>query len=201
MIACEDTRKLKTWISFFKIKTDARFLAYHSHNEKESAKGLLQLLERGDNIAFVSDAGTPRISDPGFYLLKECWANDIHIVPIPGASALTTIVSIAPFLVEPLLFLGFLSSKQGRRKKSLELYKSFEGCICIFESTHRIKDILQDILDIWGNIDGLMGRELTKSYEEVHYTNIETMLKLTEDPKGEYVLLLNKIVNKNILSN
>ena len=194
VIACEDTRKLRSWLSFFKITTTARFLAYHARNEKESAKGLLQLLERGQNIAFVSDAGTPRISDPGFHLLKECWNNNISISPIPGASALTAIVSVAPFLVEPLLFLGFLSSKQGKRKKSILLYKEFIGCICIFESTHRIQDLLQDILDSWGDVYGLMGRELTKIHEDIVYTNISSMLGLVENPKGEYVLLINKTV-------
>ena len=197
-IACEDKRKLQNWISRANIQTKAQFYAYHAKNEVNSANGLLLKLKEGSTGALVSDAGTPNISDPGLQILRLCWENEISVKPIPGPSALTCLSSVAPFSLKPLLFLGFLSPKPGKRLKTLEKYDDFIGAICIYETIHRIDKLLSAILNRWGNLSLIIGRELTKQYEELFWGEIEQAQKWVVSQKGEFVMIINKKENAKL---
>lgn len=192
VIAAEDTRKLFDWLRRMNIKTQARVLSYHSHNEQNSANGILQLLQAGKDVVLVSDAGTPHISDPGFQLLRLAQENNIHVIPLPGASALTTLLSISPLPSEPLLFLGFLSPKSGRRKNTLLKYKDFEGTVAVYESVHRVVSLMQDILEVYQNPQVFIGRELTKEHEETFWGTAQEAVVWLQDKKGEFSLLIKK---------
>ena len=191
-LACEDKRKTGRLLKMFHIQKHGKLLAYHSHNEKDSAEGLLKLLKKGKKIALITDAGSPRISDPGFHLMKLCWENQIKTVPIPGSSALSCLLSISPFPVEPLLFLGFLSPKSGRRKKKLIEYKDFLGSVFFFESVHRLSSFLEDLLSEWGEQTILIGRELTKKHEEIFLGTLKQAIEWSKGKKGEFALLIHK---------
>ena len=192
IIACEDTRKTKSLFSRLNILKYGKLLSYYSYNEESSAKSILKQILSGKHTALISDAGTPRINDPGYHLLKLCWANNIRVIPVPGASSLSCLLSICPFSIEPLLFLGFLSSKAAKRRKVLNHYKNFLGGVLILESVHRIKLCLSDILDIWGEHDILIGRELTKVNEDIYLDKISEAIKWCNDKKGEFILLIDK---------
>ena len=192
IIAAEDTRKAREWFQRTGIRTEARILASHSHNENNSAKGLLPLLHNGENIALVSDAGTPRISDPGYTLVKTAHAEGIVVIPIPGACALTTLVSVSPLPVEPLLFLGFISPKSGTRLNTLARYNDFEGSVVLYESVHRIEKLLAALKTSWGNCEVFIGREMTKTHEEYFFGNLETALSWVPGKKGEFAICVFK---------
>lgn len=165
-IACEDTRKAHDLIRRAGIQTHAKLLVHNPARELASAEGLIPLLKAGSNVALISDAGTPRLSDPGSRILRLAHENSIRIVPVPGAAALTALISVTPFSVDPLVFLGFLSPKSGRRQNELKKYLEFEGAIALYESVHRIEKTLADIAEIFPNAEILIGREMTKTHEE-----------------------------------
>ena len=188
-IACEDTRKLKDLLKRAEIHTNAKFYIYNAFNEKNSASGLIELLKRGEKGALVSDAGTPRLSDPGIILLKLCYAEKIPVVPVPGASALTALVSVCPFSVDPLLFLGFLSNKSARRQNELKKHLLFDGTLAVYESVHRIEQTLADVAIIFPNAPLLIGREITKDYEEFFLGTTESVMLWVKGKKGEFALM------------
>lgn len=191
-IACEDTRKLTELFRRAKITTRARLLVHNSFSEARSAEGLIRLLDAGQTGALVSDAGTPRLSDPGSRLLKLCYACNVRVIPVPGPSALTALISVTPFSVDPLLFLGFLSPKPGRRQNELKKYIDFEGTIALFESVHRIEKTLSDIESVFGDGEILIGRELTKTHEELFYGRVNAALAWAKGRQGEFALLFRK---------
>ena len=192
VIACEHTKKFLDLANRASLKTGAKVLAYHSYNEAESAKGLVKLLEEGKNLALVSDAGTPRISDPGFHLFRLAHEKNIKVVPVPGVSALTAIASVAPIPLEPLLFLGFITPKPGKRANLLKKYLDFQGTICFYESVHRVEKLVASFLEVWGNKEIFIARELTKQYEEFFWGTVEEALDWIKGKKGEFVLLVRK---------
>lgn len=192
VIAAEDTRKLRDWLRRANVKSQAKILAYHAHNEKDSAQGLLQLLRQGQNVALVSDAGTPRLSDPGFSLVSLAHQEKIPLAAIPGPSALTALVSISPLPTEPLLFLGFLSSKNGRRKNTLLRYQDFSGTIALYESVHRVRALMEEICLIYNNPQVFIGRELTKEHQEYFWGSCRDALPWLLDKKGEFSILVQK---------
>ena len=192
IIACEDTRKAKSLFSRSNILKYGRLVSYYSYNEESSARSILKQILLGKDTALISDAGTPRINDPGYHLIRLCWENNIRVIPIPGSSSLSCLLSICPFSIEPLLFLGFLSSKAAKRRKALSHYKDFLGGVSLLESVHRIKSCLSDILKIWGDHDILIGRELTKVNEEIYLSKVSETIKWCDDKKGEFILLVNK---------
>jgi len=192
IIACEDTRKLKDWLRRTGTTSQARFLAYHSHNESASAQGLVKLLLAGKNVSLVTDAGTPNVSDPGYRLIRACMEAGIQVKPVPGASSLTAILSISPFGANPMLFLGFLSPKSGKRVKTLSNYTDFKGVIAIFESVHRISALLADLYASWGNLNAFIGREMTKKHEEFFWGDLEGAIEWCNAKQGEFVILVKK---------
>jgi len=192
IIACENTRKFLDLKMRAGFETSATLMAYYSYNETHSSDGLIKQLNEGKNIAMVSDAGTPRISDPGYHIVRKAHEQKIAIKAIPGPSSLTAAMSIAPIPLEPLLFLGFISPKSGRRDKLLRQYQDFSGTVCFFESVHRIIKLLAAILQIWGNTEIFIIRELTKQHEDMYWGNLEEAIGWAGKKKGEFIFFVYK---------
>lgn len=188
-IACEDTRKALDLFRRANITTTARLLVHNPASEGNSADGLIKLLKEGRSIALVSDAGTPRLSDPGARILRLCYGNGIRMVPVPGPAALTALISVTPFSVDPLLFLGFLSPKSGRRQNELKKYLLFEGAIALYESVHRIEKCLADIAEIFPQAEILIGREITKTHEEFYLGKTADAVAWAHGKQGEFALI------------
>ena len=147
VIACEDTRHTQQLLSHYGIRK--RLIACHAHNEKESAKGILELLDSGMNVAYCSDAGTPGVSDPGARLVEAVREDGRHrVVPVPGASASVTLVSAAGNIGKSFTFEGFLSPKKGRRTKRLEELFSQKNAFIVYESPFRVVKTLEDIRNV-----------------------------------------------------
>ena len=191
VIACEDTRHTSLLLSRYSIHK--RLIACHAHNEEESAKGILGLLDSGLNVAYCSDAGTPGVSDPGARLVEYIRQDGRHrVVPIPGASAGVSLVSAAGNIGKSFTFEGFLSPKQGRRRERLsELFSRGEAFI-VYESPFRVVKTLRDIAEA-GEARLVIGRELTKAHEEIISGSAEEMLEefsRREQIKGEFAILI-----------
>jgi len=197
-IACEDTRKVLDLFRRAGISTHARLLVHNPFSEAASAEGLIKLLLQRQTGALVSDAGTPRLSDPGSRILNLCFEHNVRVIPVPGPSALTALVSVTPFSVDPLLFLGFLSPKSGRRQNELKKYIGFEGAIALFESVHRLEKTLADIAQVFKDGEILIGREITKTHEEFYLGRISTAASWAKGKQGEFALIFKP--DKNSLS-
>lgn len=192
LVACEDTRTTRTLLARNGIT--ARTLALHGHNEKRAAARLVQALREGRNVALVSDAGTPALSDPGAWLVAEAHRAGIRVSPIPGPSAAAAALSASGFAAAQFLFAGFLPSAPAARRKALEAL-DLPWPVVIYEAPHRIADTLQDLILAFGEARELViGRELTKKFEEL------VRLPLGEAPawlaarqeraQGEFALVL-----------
>lgn len=200
VVVCEDTRRALKLLSHYEIKK--HLVALHARNEKESSKKVLKILQDGKNVAYVSDAGTPAISDPGSVLVTEARKQGVTVVPIPGASAAVTLLSVAGVFGKTVIFEGFLSPRQGRRKKRLIDLMETDCSIVIYESPYRMVRLLTDIRDIDENRYVVVGKELTKAYENVirglSKEVLEAFLQL-KAVKGEYVvLILPQLLNSSI---
>lgn len=192
VIACEDTRHTGQLLQHFEIRK--RLIACHAHNEEASSKGILSLLDAGQNVAYCSDAGTPGVSDPGARLVEYVRSNSDHeIVPIPGASASVALVSVAGNIGRSFTFEGFLSPKKGRRTRRLEELVSRREAFIIYESPFRVLRTLKEIAEIDPSLRCVIGRELTKQFEEVKsgsITEIAGMLEARDTIKGEFAILI-----------
>lgn len=190
LIVCEDTRITSRLLQKFEIKKP--LIAVNEFNEEQVVYEVLKKLET-QNIALVSDAGTPLISDPGFRLVNEAKKKGFKIIPIPGASALTAALSASGLPTDKFTFLGFLSKSKTRAILSLETVKVFGSTIILYESPHRITETLQIIKEVFGNIDVTLARELTKIYEEIESETVDSLIEkyLKKQPKGEFVILFS----------
>ena len=190
VIACEDTRHTQLLLSHLGIHK--RTIACHSYNEEESAKGIIELLDNGNDIAYCSDAGTPGVSDPGARLVERVRSESDHrIVPIPGASASVTLISAAGRVGKSFTFEGFLSPKKGRRTKRLEELIARGECFIIYESPFRVLKTLEEIKSIKPSARIVFGRELTKAFEEIFSGSVEAAiesLKTRNAIKGEFAI-------------
>ena len=194
VIACEDTRHTSMLLGHYDIKK--RLIATHSYNEKESSKGILSLLDEGKDVAYCSDAGTPGVSDPGELLVDYIRENSDHeVVPIPGASAFTTLISAAGRIGKAFTFEGFLSPKSGRRKKRLAELIAREEAFIIYESPFRVLKTLKEASEIDSSLICVMGREMTKQFEEIRKMDILSLISYLEGKsaiKGEFAVLMYK---------
>lgn len=193
LIAAEDTRHSGLLLSHYGIKKP--FFALHDHNEQQRATNLVEKLQQGLNIALISDAGTPLISDPGFHLVRECRQAGISITPIPGACAAITALCVAGIASDRFCFEGFLPAKSKARCDKLQELLNEPRTLIFYESTHRILDTLQDMQTVWGKERYVvMARELTKTWETIHGAPLgELITWLMEDNnriKGEIVLVV-----------
>jgi len=191
LIACEDTRHTQTLLHHYGIKTP--LTSYHEHNERGKAQDLVERLARGENIALVTDAGTPAISDPGYRLVVEAVRNSIQVIPIPGASALAAALSAAGLPTDRFAFEGFLPAKTQERKTVLAALKGETRTLVFYEAPHRLKKSLSDILQILGDREIVIARELTKLHEEfLRGAASDVIGRLAErDVKGEIAILVH----------
>ena len=204
IIYCEDTRVTKVLLSHFDINTPLK--SYHIFNESERLEEIINNLSNGLNIALVSDAGLPCISDPGFLISKHVIENDYNVVSLPGASASLTALIASGLPNEKFYFNGFLSSKQSQRIKQLEQLIDREETIIIYEAPHRITETLQDMYNVLGNRNVVIARELTKKYEEYIRGSLEEIVENVKELKGEIVLIVEgckekiEVINLNKLT-
>ncbi len=192
LIGCEDTRHSMGLFNHYGIHT--RLISCRAQNELYAAEKIIAHLESGEDAAFVSDAGTPGISDPGARLAGAVREAGFEIVPIPGASAVTTLMSAASHSGKGFTFVGFLSPKSGKRKRAVEEYMAREESTIFYESPFRIVKLLKDISDIDSERTLFIGRELTKKHEELlEGTAKELFFAFSnrESIKGEFILLVN----------
>lgn len=191
MIAAENMSRTKILLSHYGIKK--KMISYRRENQKNMTKRILEKLKSSYDIALVSDAGTPGISDPGSYLIGRAMEEHLRVVPVPGASAITAAISVSGMSYQGFVFLGFLPSAPKRRRRKLESLRSETLPVILFEAPHRLVETLKDIKDVLGNRDLVLIKELTKAHEQITKANIEHILKELErvDIKGEYVIILS----------
>ncbi|MBN8446639.1 MAG: 16S rRNA (cytidine(1402)-2'-O)-methyltransferase [Gammaproteobacteria bacterium] len=192
-VAAEDTRHSGKLLSHLGIS--ARFLALHDHNEKQRAASLLQKLQAGEDVALISDAGTPLISDPGYSLVRLCRDAGVRVVPVPGPCALIAALCCAGLPTDKFHFIGFLPAKSGQRQQVLQQIPNNVGTLICYEAARRVKDTLADVVAVFGEERELvLAKELTKTFEHFeHGTAASITAWLEEDPQrcqGEMVLMI-----------
>lgn len=190
LIAAEDTRNTGLLLKHFEIST--KQTSFHEHNAKEKIGDLVKLLEEGKNIAQVSDAGLPSISDPGHDLVKAAIRAGIPVVTLPGASAGISALIASGLAPQPHVFYGFLPRKSGQQKSFFESRKAYPETQIFYESPHRVVATLKNMLEVYGNRQVVLVRELTKLYEEYQRGTISQLLEYLEgeNPKGECLLIV-----------
>ncbi len=192
LIAAEDTRTTLKLLNHFQIK-GPRLVAYHEHNEKERTPWLLENLRSGKNIALVSEAGTPAISDPGALLVRRAHEEGLPVIPVPGPAALSCALSVSGFdLKGGFVFLGFLPAKAGQRRRLFQELCTERRPLVFYEAPHRLKATLKDALEILGDREVFLAREMTKRHEEYRLLSLGRLYErfLTEEPRGEFTLVL-----------
>lgn len=189
-IAAEDTRHTKILLGKYDIRKT--LISYYSYNKLQKKDRIIDLLEEGKKIALVSDSGTPGISDPGEVLIKAAVERKIPVITVPGPAALIAALAVSGKPTGKFVFEGFLSSKSSKRRKRLELLKNEKRTIIIYESCHRITKLLKDILDIMGDREIVLARELTKKFEEIKREKTSSLLEYFSDikPRGEFVTII-----------
>jgi 16S rRNA (cytidine1402-2'-O)-methyltransferase len=193
LVACEDTRRTRVLLNHFGIKT--RTISYHEHNERERAEQICKLLLSGKNVALVSDAGTPLINDPGFRLTNAAIELNLPVVPIPGPSAFVSALVASGLPAEQFFFAGFLPARaNARRAKLLEL-NAIPATLVFYEAPHRIAAALEDALDVLGNRQATVARELTKLHEEIARGSLHELIQRFSTgslpARGEMVLVIS----------
>ena len=188
LIAAEDTRNTLKLLNHFEIKKP--LISYHRHNEEIKVDNLIEKLKNGEDIAVVSDAGTPGISDPGEVIVKESIKNNIEVVPIPGACAAINALIASGLDTKEFTFIGFLPINKKLRREKLKEIENETKTIIIYEAPHKLKNTLADLKDILQNRKVVLAREITKIHEEFIRGNIEDVISKAEDLKGEMIILI-----------
>lgn len=190
LIACEDTRRTSKLLNRYGIQCPLE--SYHDHNKESKAPYLLELLQSGKNISLVSDAGTPCISDPGFYLVRKVIAHDINLIVIPGANAILPALILSGFPPDRFVFEGYLPKKAGRRKNRILKLKDEERTVILFESPFRILSLLKEMNDIIEERRVSISREMTKMHEETIRGTIPDIIDHfnKDKPRGEFVVVI-----------
>ena len=190
IIAAEDTRITRSLLSHYQIKS-GRLISLHKYNEKKRIPEILELLEQGKDIAVVSDAGSPGISDPASLLVQEAIDHQINIIPLPGATAIIPALTASGFNTESFLFLGFLPLTAKHRKEKLSLIKNSIHTVILYEAPHRIKRTLTELSEYIDNRRICLAREITKIYEEFIRGNIQDIItNFNIKEKGEFVIVI-----------
>lgn len=189
VIACEDTRHTQTLLTHLGI-TGKRLIACHAHNEAASSQGIVGLLGQGLSVAYCSDAGTPGVSDPGSRLVRAVREAGFDVVPIPGASASVTLISASGLSGKTFTFEGFLSPKSGRRKSRLKELLAREEAFIIYESPFRILKTLGELKDLDDSRRLVLGREMTKAFEQFICGTPSEVISQLSVVKGEFALVV-----------
>ncbi|HLE63968.1 MAG TPA: 16S rRNA (cytidine(1402)-2'-O)-methyltransferase [Pyrinomonadaceae bacterium] len=195
VIACEDTRHSRKLLNHYGIKT--RTVSYHEHNEHERAVELVAALQSGTNVAIVSDAGTPGISDPGFRLVHLASASGLRVVPVPGPTALIAALVASGLPADEFFFAGFLPSKSSARRTRLNHLSNIRATLVFYEAPHRIARALKDMREVLGEREAVVARELTKVYEEIvrgRLSELETHFGSEKEVRGELVIIVDQKV-------
>ncbi|WP_323611893.1 16S rRNA (cytidine(1402)-2'-O)-methyltransferase [Erysipelothrix enhydrae] len=188
IIAAEDTRNARKLCSHFEINT--KTISHHMHNEQESTKGIIDLLESGMNIGLVSDAGYPLISDPGQTLVRDVIAAGYNVVPISGSSAFLNALVASGLIVQPFAFMGFMEHKEGQLKKQLIQNKDLPMTTIYYLSVHKLEKTLEIVYDVLGNRKICLVREITKMHEEFIRGTVTEVMESVETIKGEFVIVI-----------
>lgn len=194
VIAAEDTRHSSRLLAHFDIKTPA--IAYHDHSDEQRTQQLIKRLHAGENVALISDAGTPLVSDPGYRLVRAARQQGIAVVPIPGACALIAALSAAGLPSDRFIFEGFLPAKQAARRAVLQLLQSETRTLIFYEAPHRVLESVQDMAEVFGaERELVMARELTKTFETIKTAPAAELAQWiaadTNQERGEIVLLVH----------
>jgi len=192
-IAAEDTRHSASLMRHFAI--DTPMFALHEHNERRKAEAVIERLQQGKSLALISDAGTPLISDPGYFLVREAHRAGIKVVPLPGPSALIAALSVSGLATDHFCFEGFLPAKSGARRKALEVLAQESRTLAFYETPHRIEECLVDMVTAFGEQrPATLARELTKTFETIRHATLGELAEwVASDPnqrKGEFVMLI-----------
>lgn len=190
LIAAEDTRHTKTLLNHYGIRTP--LTSYHEHNEKAKAHALVLHLKQSENVALVCDAGTPTLSDPGYRLVEEAVKAGVRVVPIPGVSALTAVLSASGLPTDRFVFEGFLPAKKGPRRDKLGKLRGEPRTLVFFEAPHRLKESLRDLLELLGDRQVVLAREVTKLHEEFVRGSLGQVSATMDrgEPQGEITLVV-----------
>ena len=188
-ILCEDTRTSKNLLDRYEIKS--KLISNHKFNEKKNLSRIIEILKSDCIVSLISDAGTPSVSDPGAILINECLINKIDIYPIPGASAVSSAVSISGFS-EKYYFYGFFPEKNNKLKEDFEKLRNLDGCIVFFISPRKFNRSVKDIKQYFADRKILICREMTKFYEEFTRTDIDKLEPFKLDPKGELTIVISE---------
>lgn len=190
LVLCEDTRRTHKLLSHHGIET--RTTSFHEHNEEKKVPSIIEQLNAGSSIALVSDAGTPTISDPGYRLISALAQTEIPIIPIPGPSAVTALLSVSGLPTDRFVFEGFLPVKSGKRRRRLEELAGEPRTIVLFESPFRIARTLAECFEVLSDRRCCFGRELTKEFEEIRHGTLAELSQWSEGRtfKGEIVLAI-----------
>ncbi len=198
LIACEDTRHTRKLLNHYGIKT--KTVSYHEHNEREQAAKLLDTLKSGTDVAIVSDAGTPGISDPGFRIVRLALEEGLRVAPVPGATALISALVASGLPSDEFFFGGFLPARSGQRRARLLELAAIPSTLIFYEAPHRITAALQDAREVLGERNAVVARELTKLHEEIHRGRLSELAtqftEMTGEPRGEMVLVIDREVIK-----
>ena len=188
LIAAEDTRHTLGLLNHFNISKP--LISYYKQNEKTKSEILINKLLEGQNIAVVSDAGTPGISDPGEEIVKACIEAEIDIIPIPGACAFVNALIASGFSTREFSFIGFLSAEKKERKEKLEELKYETKTLIFYEAPHKLKTMLESLLEVLGDRKIVLAKEITKIHETFIRDNVSNILNNIENIKGEFVILV-----------
>lgn len=188
-IGAEDTRNTIKLLNHYNIKT--KLISHHEHNLSQSIPKLINLLLEGNNIALVSDAGYPAISDPGYELVKAAIENEINVIPVSGANACLDALVVSGIAPQPFLFYGFLDHQDKKKRKELEMLKNYRETIVFYESPHRINKTLKLMHDVIGDRHIALCREITKKHEEIIRGKISEIISMTAELKGEMVIVVS----------
>jgi len=189
MIAAEDTRKARILLNAYGIKTPVT--SFHSYSGRKKTSEIVNMLQKGKDVALVSDSGTPGISDPGYVLIRECIRKGISLTAVPGPTAFIAALVLSGKPTHKFVFEGFLSNKSSRRRKQLEELAQEERTVIIYESPHRIERFLKDFMDVAGDREIILARELTKKFEETRRGTAEEHLEHFAEakPRGEFIVI------------
>lgn len=193
LIACEDTRHTRKLLNHYGIKTNT--VSYHEHNEREQALKLIDAIKSGTNVAIVSDAGTPGISDPGFRVVNAALEQGVEVVPVPGPTALISALVASGLPSDEFFFGGFLPARTTARRKRLAELTTLQTTLVFYEAPHRIIETLKDARVVLGDREAVVARELTKLHEEIRRGKLSELVSTfdeTHQPRGEMVLLIDR---------
>ena len=191
-IAAEDTRKTGELLSYHNIK--GNMISCHEHNEMSRSDNLIEKIKSGATVALVSDAGTPSVSDPGYRVVNAALENSIQVIPVPGASAAVSALSVSGLPTDAFVFIGFLPKKAQKRKEQLTRLSGETGTLVFYESPRRVLQLIHDIIDTLGDRTGVLSREMTKSYEEFirgPMSELAMIIEKRKGVKGECTLLVS----------